>query len=115
MRKKNATRAKIPPERTRLAGDVRADVTVGSGRQWNEGRGASQIRGCCSGSRAPVYEPRVGRWFLQAFGYVFDLGHQCTRSRLSDWPDCMGHKLGECHHISMSGSEKVSVGSERMG
>jgi hypothetical protein len=27
----------------------------------------------------------------------------------------MGRKLGECHRISMSGNEKVSAGSERMG
>ena len=113
-RQKIATHAKNQPEKARLAVRVRGEETVVPGRKRTVGRGALQTRRCCLGSRAPEYGTRVGRWSLQAFGCAFDLGHQCIRNHLSDWPDCMGRKLGECHHISMSGNRKVSVGSERL-
>lgn len=115
MRQKDATHSKIPPDSEkaipkRMALRVRGQDTVGSGREWSEGHAASQTRGCCSGTRAPVYGPRVGRWCLQAFGCVFDLDHQCTRSHLGDWPGCMGRTLGECHHISMSENRTALAG-----
>ncbi len=118
MMQKNATHAKVLTEKATLKGmaaRTRGEVTVGSGRRRNEGYGAPQTRSCCSGSRAPLYGPRVGRWYLQAFGCVFDLDHHCTRSHLGDWPDCMGRTLGERRHISMRGNRKVSAGSERSG
>jgi len=109
----DATHAKIPPE---IAAGVAVWApeaeTVWSGRRSNEGHEVPQTRDCRSDVRAPVYEPRVGRWYLRASGCAFDLDHQCTRSHLGDWPDCMGRTLDERHRISTSRNRKALVGSE---
>lgn len=101
--------------RTRIAPRVREWEIVGSGRRWNEGRGALPKKGHYLDALAPVYEFRAERWYPRAFGYESGFGRPSTRSHQADWLDCMGRTPGERHRISKKGERVVSEGPLQNG